>query len=54
MKLPTPGVNEQRARFYDEQSQVNAFMGIYFRLSPEQQEDLLQYINKLASSCKSG
>jgi uncharacterized protein (DUF2236 family) len=54
MKLPTPGVDEKRARFYEEQAQLYSFMGIYFRVSAEQQEELLQYINKLASSCKSG
>lgn len=53
MKLATPGVDEKRARFYEEQSQFYSLISIYFRLDADQQADLLQYINKLAAqSCK--
>ena len=53
MKLVTPGVDQKRARFYDEQSQFYSLLSIYFRLDAEQQAELLQYINKLAAtSCR--
>lgn len=53
MKLITPGVDEKRARFYVEQSQFYSLLSIYFRLDTERQQEFLQYVNKLAASCKS-
>lgn len=47
MNIPATGANPQKEKFFREVATAFEFLALFYALSAEDQEHLLQFINKL-------